>query len=226
MALALGAHPGRVRVVPNGVAVDEIPAPCYREANGHATVGWVGSFGAWHGAEVAVRAMSRLPAEVRLVMIGDGPGRESCRTLATDLGVDDRIEWTGAVPHELAVDRLGACDVLVSPHVGQGDRPFFGSPTKIFEYMAVGRPIVASRLEQIGEILEDGRTARLVEPGDPDDLAAAVAGVLASADRGRALGLAARREAAERHRWDQRAAAILATLAPGAPGVVPREETP
>ena len=120
------------------------------------------------------------------------------------------------MPHDEAIRRLAECDVLVSPHVEIPNQRFFGSPTKLFEYMAIGRPIVASRLEQLGDVLEDGATARLVTPGDERELALAIDQVLGSPDRGQALGRAARREA-ERHTWDRRARAIMDRLDLAAP---------
>jgi glycosyltransferase involved in cell wall biosynthesis len=78
--------------------------------------------------------------------------------------------------------------------------------------MALGLPLVASRLEQLGEVLTDGRTACLAAPDDPDDLAKAVLRVRELPDQGRALGRAARAEAERHHTWDQRAAAVLAAL--------------
>ena len=70
---------------------------------------------------------------------------------------------------------LDACDVLVSPHVDLGGGvDFFGSPTKLFEYMASGKPIVASRLGQIGDVLVDGESAILVTPGDQHELVEAL----------------------------------------------------
>jgi glycosyltransferase involved in cell wall biosynthesis len=213
MALECGADPNRVAVVPNGVDLAAVEAALGASsagrASGEATVGWVGSFGPWHGAEVLVRALAELPGSVRGVMIGDGAGREPCERLARDLGVWQRIEWTGSLPHRSALTRLSQCEVLASPHVPLRDRPFFGSPTKLFEYMALGRPIVASRLEQIGEVLDDGRTAVLVPPGESRPLAAALTDVLARADAGQALGAAARAEALSEHGWEHRAEAIL-----------------
>jgi glycosyltransferase involved in cell wall biosynthesis len=218
MAYAAGADPERVAIVPNGVDLDAIDRALGGSLSGsgtaQSTVGWIGSFGAWHGAGVLVRALARLPADVTALMIGDGPERASSMRLARELGLGTRITWTGVLAHEEALARLGGCELLVSPHVPFVGAPFFGSPTKLFEYMGIGRPIVASRLEQIGEVLEDGRTARLVPPGDHEALARAIAGVLSSPDRGRALGRAAREQAASRHTWDHRAQAVFQRLAP------------
>jgi len=83
--------------------------------------------------------------------------------------------------------------VLVSPHGRQADGgEFFGSPTKLYEYMAAGRPIVASRLGQIAEVLEDQVTALLVEPDNPQALAEAIVRLVDDAPLRTRLGCAAR----------------------------------
>jgi glycosyltransferase involved in cell wall biosynthesis len=221
MARRTGADPARVIVVPNGVDFEAVDAarPA-APAEGPPRVGWVGSFGPWHGAEVLVRALQELPA-VSAVMVGDGPEREDCERLARELGVAERVEFTGRLPHPEAIARLGACDVLASPHVPLPGQAFFGSPTKLFEYMAIGRPIVASALEQIGDVLQDGRTAILVEPGDPADLARGIRDALALPHRGRALGEAARADAQREHTWDRRARDILDRAAATEPTAAP-----
>lgn len=212
MALAAGARRDCVIVAPNGVDMEEISAverPSPHDTTDASLVGWIGSFGSWHGAEILIRATPLLPDTVRVLMIGDGPRRRGCELLATQLRVAGRIEWTGTVPHDVALRRLASCDVLASPHVPLEHQPFFGSPTKLFEYMGLGRPIVASSLEQLGEVLEHGRTAFLVPPADPVLLANGISEVLASPDRGAGLGRAARREAEQRHTWAARARQIL-----------------
>jgi glycosyltransferase involved in cell wall biosynthesis len=214
-----------VLVLPNAVDVRHLDAAVdgvRQNGNGAgaARLGWAGSFGPWHGSEMAVRALAQLPPDVELVMVGDGDERAACESLSRRLGVADRIEWTGALPHDAALRTLAQCDVLVSPHTPLRDRPFFGSPTKIFEYMALGRPIVASDLGQIGEILRDGVTARLVEPADVDDLVKAIVEVLRSPDRGRSLAESARRDAAANHTWDERARELVARVGARATGNV------
>lgn len=212
MAEDMGADGARVAVVANAVEADRIPVPSPLPARKGAQVGWIGSFGPWHGVEVAVGSLRHLPEDVRLVLVGDGPRRAQCEDLARRWGVSERITWCGSLPHDEALGVLSRCDVLLSPHVWNDSGSFFGSPTKLFEYMALGRPVVASRLEQIGEILQDGVTAVLTEPGDPADLARGVAQVLAMPDRGAALGAVARRDALDNHTWERRAGQILARL--------------
>jgi glycosyltransferase involved in cell wall biosynthesis len=123
-----------------------------------------------------------------------------------DARLEDRLAITGAVvPHDVP-DLLDACDILVSPHVPlPGGVDFFGSPTKLFEYMAAGKAIVASRLGQIAEALTDGETALLVEPGDAAELAAALVRLAEAPELREALGANARRAAIERHSWRENA---------------------
>jgi glycosyltransferase involved in cell wall biosynthesis len=216
MAIGVGARADRTLVLPNAVDVHEVDV-CLDGAKpnvdgSYPKLGWAGSFGVWHGAEVAIKALAQLPEEVRLVLIGDGEMQQTCRNLAYDVGVMDRIEWTGPISREATLRKLAECDVLVSPHTPLPNTPFFGSPTKIFEYMALGRPIVASRLAQIGEILDDEVTARLVTPGDVDELGRAILDVLRSPDKGRGLGQAARREVAANHDWSDRGRTLLEGL--------------
>jgi glycosyltransferase involved in cell wall biosynthesis len=117
---------------------------------------------------------------------------------------------TGAVPHERVPPLLDACDMLVSPHIPLADgSDFFGSPTKIFEYMAMGKGIVASRLGQIGEVLADDETALLVEPGNVEQLATAIVKLVQSPELRTRLGASAREVALQRHTWKRNAERVL-----------------
>jgi glycosyltransferase involved in cell wall biosynthesis len=222
MAIEAGAAPSRLVTVPNAVdveAVDRAVAEARDNTGGgdgragSFVVGWVGTFGDWHGAEVLIEALAKTAAETRLLMIGEGSSRSECEARSAELGISGRVEFAGRLPHEAALARLAGCDVLACPTVPlRGGEPFFGSPTKLFEYMALERPIVASELGQIAEILEDGRNALLSEPGDADGLAAALVRLRESPELGRRLAREARTDAEARHGWSNRAEEILAAL--------------
>ena len=116
----------------------------------------------------------------------------------------------GAVEHDRVPPLLDACDILVSPHVPlDAGAEFFGSPTKLFEYMAMGKGIVASRLGQIGEVLQHEETALLVEPGNVDQLTGAILRLTSSPELRERLGAAARRTAIERHTWKHNAQRVI-----------------
>jgi len=221
--VARGVPPERVLVNPN--AVD--PERYHPGINGGPTrrrlgleaklvIGFIGTFGPWHGAEVLARAVrpvtARLP-QAHFLFIGDGSTMPKVQAIVAAEGVGARVTFTGLVPQEEAPAYLAACDILVSPHVRNPDgSPFFGSPTKLFEYMAMGRGIVASDLDQIGEVLSHGKTAWLVPPGDASALAQGIATLAEDPGLRRALGEAARAEVVSHHTWRAHVERLLAKM--------------
>ncbi len=161
---------------------------------GRTVLGFISTFQPWHGAVVLARAFVALLHEhpehrdsVRLLMIGTGPRLDEARRIIAAAGFSDAVHFTGLVAQEDGPAHLAACDILVSPHVPNADgTPFFGSPTKLFEYMAMGKGIVASDLDQIGEVLRHGETAWLVPPGDAGALAAGLDRLVQRSDAARA----------------------------------------
>ena len=216
--VARGVDESRVLVNPNGVDPDRyspgVSGAAVREQYGlqnSIVIGFIGTFGPWHGAESLARAYVRMRAShpemagrVRLLMIGAGATLAAVRQILTEGSAMDAAIFTGLVMQEQGASHLAACDVLVSPHVPNPDgTPFFGSPTKLFEYMAMGKGIVASNLDQIGEVLEDGKTALLTAPGDVDALAAAMARLAGDQMLREQLVAEARRVVLERYTWQQ-----------------------
>jgi glycosyltransferase involved in cell wall biosynthesis len=146
-------------------------------------------------------------------MIGEGERRAQAEAIIRNAGLMDNVVFTGRVPQVDAPRYLAACDIFASPHVpNPTDTPFFGSPTKLFEYMAMGRGIVASDLDQIGKVLSHDKTAWLVKPGSVPDLAFGLERLLDDAALCQRLGTAARDEAVRRHTWRAHVARILNKL--------------
>jgi glycosyltransferase involved in cell wall biosynthesis len=177
--------------------------------DGRTVLGFISTFQPWHGAVVLARAFVGLLRDhpeqrdaIRLLMIGTGPELAEARRVIGVAGFTDAVCFTGLVGQEDGPAHLAACDILVSPHVPNADgTPFFGSPTKLFEYMAMGKGIVASNLDQIGEVLRHGDTAWLVPPADPEALAAGMERLVRDPALRSTLGAAARREAIAHHTW-------------------------
>lgn len=216
--MALGVEPSRVLINPNGVEPEryrpDIDASALRDRlglTGRTVIGFIGTFGPWHGAEVLasafVQLLSAQPAlrdRVRLLWIGDGATMPAVREILRDGKAEAACVFAGLVPQAEGPGYLAACDIYASPHVpNQDGSPFFGSPTKLFEYMAMGRGIVASSLDQIGDLLHDGQTALLVAPGDAGALAGALRRLIEDQRLRSTLGEAARREALARHTWHE-----------------------
>jgi glycosyltransferase involved in cell wall biosynthesis len=183
--------------------------------NDEVLIGFVGSFSFWHGIEVLQRAIVNLldreqPCRLRFILVGDGLLHGEMRSALAAYEKTGAVIFTGLVSRERVADYLDAADILVSPHVPMPDGSrFFGSPTKLFEYMAMGKGIVASRLEQLAEVLEHDHTAWLVKPGDSKELAEGILRLALDPKKRAALGAAARRVAVERHSWSQNMACAL-----------------
>lgn len=218
--LRAGVEDHKIIVNPNGVDVERfrpgIGGDKVRKELGLETdetlVGFIGTFGPWHGVLVLAEAIKLVPKEarVRFLLVGSGALRNDVEQVLREAGMEDRVILTGAIEHHRVPALLDGCDLLVSPHVPLEDgSEFFGSPTKLFEYMAMGKGIVASRLGQIGEVLQDGRTALLVEPSNVTELSEAIQRLVESPQLRDRLGQAARREAIAKHTWKHNAQRVL-----------------
>ncbi|MFM9941389.1 MAG: glycosyltransferase family 4 protein [Hyphomicrobiaceae bacterium] len=220
-----GVPDERIRMVMNGVNTghfrSDIDATPQRLALGidpeHVVMGFIGSFGVWHGVPVLVEAYARmldqqpqLRRSTRLLLVGDGIERPKVEARIAALGLNDNVVMTGLVAQEKAPAMLAAADILVAPHVPNTDgSSFFGSPTKLFEYMSMGRCIVASQLDQIGDVLVDDRTALLAAPGEAHALADALIRAVGDPLLRSRLGGAARAVALAQHDWRVRLDEIL-----------------
>jgi glycosyltransferase involved in cell wall biosynthesis len=216
--LAAGVPDDRILVNPNGVDPEQFqPAADTSELRrrlglGSAVVvGFSGTFGVWHGIPTlaaAVQHVLEARPRARFLLVGDGPLRSLTQP-------SDRVRLTGMVPHAEMPAYLAACDILVSPHGRQADGgEFFGSPTKLFEYMAAGRAIVASAVGQIAQVLEHETSALLVPPDDPQALTDAILRLVDDPVLRARLGQRAREEALRKHTWRQNAERLLASCSP------------
>ncbi|MBI2835676.1 MAG: glycosyltransferase family 4 protein [Acidobacteria bacterium] len=169
-------------------------------------VAYAGHLYPWKGVDVLLRALARLRT-VRGLIVGGHTGErdlDRVRTLATLLDLGTRLQITGLVPPPRVSELIGAADVLVLPNTLTTISASYTSPLKLFEYLATGKPIVASDLPAIREVVSPDEHAVLVPPGDPDALAAGIARVLD--DPAFATRLAHNAfDRAARYSWDARA---------------------
>lgn len=209
-------HPAaaaRAHVVANGVDprrfTPEVPPS--RPAPHLFTVGFTGSMKPWHGLPVLAEAFATLHGRARasrLLLVGDGPEAAATRTLLATRGAMQAAEWPGAVDPAAVPALLTSMDVAVAPTMPAKD--FYFSPLKVFEYMAAARPVVASRIGQLAEVITDGETGLLFDPGDDHSLTDRLDWLRKDRGLRERLGHAARAQVMERHTWQSVARQVLA----------------
>jgi len=182
--------PTRIHVIPNGVDLSRFKPRGRREARGGEVV-YVGRLSDEKNLSALVRAAALLRPRLaaRLVMVGDGPARESLRAEARAAGV--RLEFPGVVDHARVPEWLERANVFALPSFTEGH------PKVLIEAMAAGLPCVASNCPGNHALIEHGVTGLLFEPADVSGIAACLERVLGDADLASSLGRRAR-EVAER----------------------------
>ncbi|WP_052014821.1 methyltransferase domain-containing protein [Desulfovibrio sp. X2] len=229
--VAQGIPPERILVNPNGVDTEAYrPATTAEKAAERASLGFSpedrvicfsGTFGGWHGVDVLAAGMPRILARsprARFLLIGDGNFRHLVDEAIATHGLRDKVTCTGRVPQAEGARLYRAADIFVSPHSrNMASTPFFGSPTKLFEYMGMGGGIVASDLEQIGQVLRPAflhteisaspdvadERAVLCPPGDVAAFVDAVCALAENPALSEALGRNARAAAAGEFSWER-----------------------
>lgn len=200
----------KIMVVPNGVDPKLFSAdgPRYTDSlEGKFVIGFVGSLKPWHGIETLAAAFRMLARDARfhLLVVGDGPLMSALEALRGER--PGQVTLVPGVPHGDVPFYVRAMDVAVAPYPRL--ERFYFSPLKVLEYMAAGRAVVASRIGQLEEMIDDGCTGLLVPPGDAHAFAEAVRSIAEEPARARHFGERAARQARKRHTWTQRASSIL-----------------
>jgi ubiquinone/menaquinone biosynthesis C-methylase UbiE/glycosyltransferase involved in cell wall biosynthesis len=233
--VARGIPDSKILVNPNGADLDAYRPGAVEEKRqirrsvgvpeDACVVGFSGTFGGWHGVDVLAAAIPRIcaaNANVVFLLIGDGNFKHQVDTAVDTHKLGSRVICVGRVPQSEGARLLKACDIFVSPHSSHmADSRFFGSPTKVFEYMAMAGGIVASDLEQIGVVLSPALRVRdlaadevsvthersvLCKPGDVDEFVEAVVKLSRRPEVVRRLGCNARQAVMDTYSWRQHVA--------------------
>jgi glycosyltransferase involved in cell wall biosynthesis len=221
--VALAGVPQRLVILnPNGVdpetfRPDLTPMPLvFHGSHDPVVVGFIGIFAQYHGVLTlasSVRMVCEQEPGAHFVLLGDGELKEKMIDILRRDGVLEAVSFLGVVAHDDAPRYLSRCDILVSPHEDMADGArFFGSPTKIFEYMAMGKGIVATGAGQLGEILTDGRNAILVDQRDPCSLARGIVRLIRYPELRKCLGGAARQLAVDNYTWKSNCRRVVESL--------------
>jgi glycosyltransferase involved in cell wall biosynthesis len=174
---------------------------------------FAGSFRVWHGVRDFVAAAVRLledGAAYVFLMVGDGPERRAAEQAA--VRYPDGFRFAGSIPHEQVPAYLGLASAGVAPfntagHPALRAAGFFWSPLKIYEYMAMGLPVVTPAIPPLNATIREGVEGALYPEGDVEALAAAIRRVVESPERA-AMGRRARERVVRDFSWQRHCAEL------------------
>ncbi len=177
--------------------------------SGKVIFGFIGSINYWHGMdnlmEMMKRTVSALP-RIAYLIVGDGPKRQELEDFVRQNGLGDRVKCTGYVPYEEINLYLNAMDVCLALY--PLEKAFFFSPLKIFEYMAAGRPVVATSVGQIREIIRHGENGFLVDPDRPREIEALFRKLMNDSPLRKRIGESARTFISTNYSWHRNAKTV------------------
>lgn len=213
-AAAQGVPPERLHVAPNAFDPEQLPAtldaPAQREALGlsaRTVIGFAGSLAVWDRLDMLIDAFAAIAPrhpDAALLIVGDGVVLPQLKAHAAQIGVADRVVFTGWVPRDRVYHVLNAIDIAVLPHSNE-----FGSPVVMFEFMGLRKPLILPRLDPITDVHEDGRTALVFPPQDRPALERALETLLDAPDRRQALTEASYRLLVDAYTWRRNARNVL-----------------
>jgi glycosyltransferase involved in cell wall biosynthesis len=207
----------KIVAVPNGVDTtlfDPARHKPIRLSEGF-TVGYSGSLTAQQNVDLLLEAIHDLNLEdipIHLTVVGEGPMRAAWESRAAGWGVSHLVRFTGQVPREKVPDYILGFDLGFSGHNQPPDGPIFYSPLKLYEYLAMAVPVVASEYEGTRRVVEDGRTGFLYTAGNKERLKSALRRAYEARARLHSMGQQAREKVVAQDSWNSRISALIAHI--------------
>lgn len=217
-----GVNPSKIVVLPNAVNVSDFSSA----DNDNLEIKWkkkmgidkekvimyVGTLKPWHGLDILLESFSmalKKSSNTKLIFVGEGEMRPFLEKRIKSLKINNAVHLLGYVNHGDVPALLSIADIAVAPYPRFENLGFYFSPIKIFEYMASGKAIISSQIGQIAEVIQNGYSGVLVEPGNICALSEAILYLLKNEERRSFLGANARREAGKKHSWESYAKQLI-----------------
>lgn len=173
---------------------------------------FVGNLAAWQGVEFLVYSapyiLEKCP-DVRFLVVGDGAMKDKLLDIASEIGVSDKFTFTGRIPYEDVPLYINAADVCVAPFIKDRNSKIGLSALKTYEYLACGKPIVASNIPGVKELIDLSGGGISVPSEDPRELANSVVKLISDQKMRDTMGEQGRKYVIENHSWDGVARKIL-----------------
>lgn len=204
---SLGLNRKLVTVIPNGVSASDFsPSPIPGRGARVPVLLYIGTLADWQGLDVVVKALPKILEQqpIRLQIVGRGRSRQR-KLLAKQirkLGIEEHVTVQPAVPHHEIPALIAEADICVAP-LGLNDRNVTqgACPIKVLEYMAAGRPLLASNMPIVRELVREDVDALLFSPSDPEDLARQSIALLNDFELSKRLAGSASKRALTKFTW-------------------------
>lgn len=211
-----GVAPTKISVIPNGVDLDKFSLTVKGDSvrkkynlGNKIVVGFIGSLKTWHGIDNLIKSLNIAVSKndrIHCLIVGNLDDYSDMHNIINREGLSNYIALAGNIQYGLIPEYLAAMDIATAPYPDIEN--FYFSPIKIFEYMAMSKPVVASRIGQIEEIIAHGHNGYLVRPGNIQELAQGILELAGNPEFCKQLGKNARRTVEENYTWEKNAQAI------------------
>jgi glycosyltransferase involved in cell wall biosynthesis len=206
---SLGLNRKLVTVIPNGVSASDFsPSPLPARGGRVPVLLYIGTLADWQGLDIVIRALPKILEQqpVRLHIVGRGRSRQR-KILSKQirkLGVEGSVTVQPAIPHHEIPALIAESDICIAP-LGLNDRNVTqgACPIKVLEYMAAGRPLLASNMPIVRELVREDMDALLFSPSDPDDLARQVLTLLNDFELSKRLAQSASERVLSKFTWHE-----------------------
>jgi glycosyltransferase involved in cell wall biosynthesis len=210
-----GVRRDHVAVIPNAIdparflqPTDTVAAKAALGLSGKLVLGFTGFMRDWHGLDNVIDWLAgpEAPRNMHLLLVGDGPALPGLKAQAARCAIADRIDFAGLVDRSTVARMIAAFDIALQPKSVE-----YASPLKLFEYMALGKAIVAPDQPNIREVLQPGISALLFDPARPESLTNAISRLAGDEGLRAALGAEARKNIGARgYTWSENARQVAA----------------
>jgi glycosyltransferase involved in cell wall biosynthesis len=189
--------------------------------NGKTVIGFTGGFYPWHGLDLLFKAfkiVSRKYEDTVLFLVGDGPMALPLKGEVENSGLTDKVVFTGTINHNKLPAYISAIDIAVMPHSNE-----YGSPMKIYEYMAMNKPVIAPRFGPLEDGITHGIEGLLFEPGNSEELVLALERLIRNRFLREEMGRSGREKILSTHNWQNNAVSVINFLEGRTTGVPGRD---
>ena len=210
----LGIEADKIHVIPNGADetlfrpdVDVEPLrQTYKIGKDTVVVGFVGWFVAWHNLTLLLKAFAHAAKNRNacLLLVGDGTLKEELQNTATELGIADRVIFPGAVPYENIPRYVNLMNICVIPGSNE-----YRSPIKMFEYMLMGKAVLAPRFHPIFTVIEHNQDGVIFEPDNEQSMTTELEILLNDSQKRKHLGQKAREKVLNQYLWSHNVQRVL-----------------